>query len=78
MPGAPSGKQRSKQRLLLFFTLASRENGLMVWPCSLKWGRPGFDGDAEAKAAGRGAAGLVKSGNQVIAKEDNYAYAMAA
>ena len=42
------------------------------------WGRPGFDGDAEAKAAGRGAAGLVKSGTQVIAKENNYAYAMAA
>ena len=42
------------------------------------WGRPGFDGDAEAEAAGRGAAGLVKSGKKVIAKENNYAYAMAA
>ena len=43
------------------------------------WGRPGFDGDAETEAAGRGAAGLVKSGTKVIAKENNnYAYAMAA
>ena len=28
------------------------------------WGRTGFDGDVETKVAGRGAAGLVKSGNK--------------
>ena len=39
-------------------------------------GRTGFDGDVEADAAGRGAAGLVKSGNKVIANNDyEYAYA---
>ncbi len=42
------------------------------------WGRTGFDGDVEAGAAGRGAAGLVKSGNQVIANDNDYAYACAA
>ena len=42
-----------------------------------KWGRTGFDVGNEAKMAGRGAAGLVKSGTKVIA-EDDYAYAMAA
>ena len=41
-------------------------------------GRPGFDGGAEAKVAGRGAAGLVKSGTLVIANNDDYAYAYAA
>lgn len=41
------------------------------------WGRTGFDGDVEADAAGRGAAGLVKSGNTVIANND-YEYACAA
>ncbi|SCM70143.1 conserved hypothetical protein [uncultured Desulfovibrio sp.] len=40
------------------------------------WGRTGFDGDVEALAAGRGAAGLVKSGTKVIANNDyDYAYA---
>ena len=44
-----------------------------------KWGRTGFDGDVEAGVAGRGAAGLVKSGNTVIANNNNnYAYAYAA
>lgn len=42
------------------------------------WGRIGFDGDVEAKVAGRGAAGLVKSGTNVIANNDDYAYACAA
>ena len=42
------------------------------------WGRPGFDGGAETKVAGRGAAGLVKSGTLVIANNDDYAYAYAA
>ena len=42
------------------------------------WGRTGFDGDVEAVVAGRGAAGLVKSGNTVIANNDDYAYAYAA
>ena len=32
------------------------------WKAS--WGRNGFDGDVEAGVAGRGAAGLVKSGNK--------------
>ena len=41
-------------------------------------GRTGFDGDAEALVAGRGAAGLVKSGTKVIANNDDYAYAYAA
>ena len=41
------------------------------------WGRIGFDGDVETKAAGRGAAGLVKSGTKVIANND-YDYACAA
>ncbi len=42
----------------------------------LFWGRIGFDRDDEAKVAGRGAAGLVKSGTKVIAKNDyDYAYA---
>ena len=40
-------------------------------------GRTGFDGDKEAEVAGRGAAGLVKSGTPVIANDD-YAYAYAA
>ena len=40
-------------------------------------GRIGFDVDSEAKVAGRGAAGLVKSGKKVIAKND-YEYACAA
>ena len=40
------------------------------------WGRIGFDGDVETKVAGRGAAGLVKSGTKVIANNDyDYAYA---
>ena len=40
------------------------------------WGRNGFDGDGEAGVAGRGAAGLVKSGTKVIANNDyDYAYA---
>jgi len=39
------------------------------------WGRTGFDGDVEAGIAGRGAAGLVKSGNQVIGNDYEYAYA---
>ena len=43
-----------------------------------RWGRPGFDGGAETKVAGRGAAGLVKSGTLVIANNDDYAYAYAA
>ena len=39
-------------------------------------GRTGFDGDVESGVAGRGAAGLVKSGNTVIANNDyDYAYA---
>ena len=39
-------------------------------------GRTGFDVDVEAGVAGRGAAGLVKSGTQVIANNDyDYAYA---
>ena len=42
------------------------------------WGRTGFDGDVETRVAGRGAAGLVKSGTQVIANNDDYAYAYAA
>jgi len=42
-----------------------------------RWGRTGFDGDVEAVVAGRGAAGLVKSGNKVIANND-YEYACAA
>ena len=29
------------------------------------WGRIGFDGDVETKVAGRGAAGLVKSGKAI-------------
>ena len=41
------------------------------------WGRIGFDVDVEAMVAGRGAAGLVKSGNKVIANND-YEYACAA
>lgn len=41
------------------------------------WGRIGFDVDEEAKVAGRGVAGLVKSDNLVIANDD-YAYAYAA
>lgn len=40
------------------------------------WGRIGFDVDMETRVAGRGAAGLVKSGNTVIANNDyEYAYA---
>lgn len=56
--------QKKKQRLYI------RNNDLF-------WGRPGFDGGAETKVAGRGAAGLVKSGKNVIANDD-YAYAYAA
>ena len=41
-------------------------------------GTQGFDGVVEIVAAGRGAVGLVKSGNNVIAKNDSYAYAYAA
>ena len=39
------------------------------------WGRIGFDGDVEAEVAGRGAAGLVKSGTIVIGNDYEYAYA---
>ncbi len=38
-------------------------------------GRTGFDGDVEAGIAGRGAAGLVKSGTKVIGNDYEYAYA---
>ena len=38
-------------------------------------GRTGFDGDVEAEVAGRGAAGLVKSGTIVIGNDYEYAYA---
>ena len=38
-------------------------------------GRIGFDGDVEAEVAGRGAAGLVKSGTIVIGNDYEYAYA---
>jgi len=48
---------------------------LKLYLCA--WGRTGFDGVVEVVAAGRGAAGLVKSGKKVIAKND-YAYAYAA
>ncbi len=41
------------------------------------WGRTGFDEDEEVKVAGRGAAGLVKSGTITIANND-YDYALAA
>lgn len=41
-----------------------------------KGGRTGFDGEVEARAAGRGAVDLVKSGKIVIANNDyEYAYA---
>ena len=39
------------------------------------WGRTGFDGDVETEVAGRGAAGLVKSGTIVIGNDYEYAYA---
>ncbi len=42
------------------------------------WGCTGFDVEVEARVAGRGAAGLVKSGNNVIANKNDYAYAYAA
>jgi len=44
-------------------------------------GCTGFDGDVEAGVAGRGAAGLVKSGKNVIANNDydsDFAYAYVA
>ena len=41
------------------------------------WERTGFDVDSEVWVASRGAAGLVKSGKTVIAKND-YDYACAA
>lgn len=41
-----------------------------------KGGALGFDGEVEARAAGRGAVDLVKSGKIVIANNDyEYAYA---
>ena len=43
--------------------------------CPALWGRIGFDGDVEAEVAGRGAAGLVKSGTIVIGNDYDYAYA---
>ena len=43
--------------------------------CLSLWGRIGFDGDVEAEVAGRGAAGLVKSGTIVIGNDYEYAYA---
>ncbi len=42
-----------------------------------KRGRTGFDRDVDTKVAGQGAAGLVKSGKNVIANE-SYDYALAA
>ena len=42
---------------------------------SMYRGRTGFDGDVEAGIAGRGAAGLVKSGTIVIGNDYDYAYA---
>ena len=46
-----------------------------VHVCLSLWGRIGFDGDVEAEVAGRGAAGLVKSGTIVIGNDYEYAYA---
>lgn len=64
---------KKKEKSLLFF---NNPYNLTMWKYPL-WGRIGFDVDEEAKVAGRGAAGLVKSGTVVIA-DDNYAYAYAA
>jgi len=52
-----------------------RENAYVPTNGSVKRGRPGFDGDSEAKVAGRGAAGLVKSGTALIANDYDYALA---
>ena len=60
----------------LYFIL--REWGLRCTEfhvCLSLWGRIGFDGDVEAEVAGRGAAGLVKSGTIVIGNDYDYAYA---
>ncbi len=51
------------------------QNALAILFCNQR-GCIGFDVDMEAVAAGRGAAGLVKSGKKVIANNDyEYAYA---
>jgi len=61
-----------------FLTLASRENGLIFEAVFFERGRPGFDGDDEAKVAGRGAGrSSLKPSIHIIAN-DNYDYAMAA
>lgn len=55
-------RQSKRQRLvkgLLFFAAV-----LILFSSNEFWGRTGFDGDVEAEVAGRGAAGLVKSGNK--------------
>ena len=60
------------------FTLYEISLIFLLWNSPIIWGRIGFDVDEEAKVAGRGAAGLVKSGNNVIANNNDYAYSYAA
>jgi hypothetical protein len=72
MPGGcfarPAPAKAAKQGLLFV------QKTVFSIPAFL-WGRTGFDGDVEAGIAGRGAAGLVKSGKQVIGNDYEYAYA---
>lgn len=55
------GQERVLPRILRKKTLAFLQGRLYLAFYS-NWGRTGFDGDVEAGVAGRGAAGLVKSG----------------
>ncbi len=59
---------------LLFWKYVVIINGVSAY-YNLRWGRTGFDGDVETVIAGRGAAGLVKSGTKVIGNDYEYAYA---
>lgn len=57
--------------------LAFAAIGLKLHDSSLR-GRPGFDGDDEAKVAGRGAGRSSSKPSRNIIANDNYDYAMAA
>lgn len=62
--GALPCQVQTKQKALSCQGLAFFCGSAYVFPIQYFWGRTGFDGDVEAEVAGRGAAGLVKSGNK--------------
>lgn len=78
MPGAPLGNKGVNTVYSFFLFLAFCGNVLKECFMFFERGRPGFDGDDEAKVAGRGAGrSSLKPSINIIAN-DNYDYAMAA